>query len=121
MTNSAQCVFDGGDCLGWYFILDGLYMLMRLEGEFTYHKGKIACENLGAKIFEPIFLNHTKEIWALIEQNGQGLFWTGINDVAEEGKYVHFRFTYGSLLDHFRFTSGSLPVHLGPIDVNPII
>ena len=89
MTNSAQCVFDGGDCLGWYFILDGLYMMMRLEGKFTYYEAKIACENLGAKIFEPIFLNHTEEIKPFFDNdNGQGIFWTGINDVVEEGKYV---------------------------------
>ena len=90
LTNSAQCIFDGGDCLGWYFIFRGKYMLKRVEGLFTYQEAILVCESLGAKLFEPKEFDHIKYIWPIIpnQEFGQGLFWTGITDEEEEGKYV---------------------------------
>ena len=61
-------------------------MLMKLEGLYTYEEAKIACENISAKIFEPVGIGHTEAIWELIDGNGQALFWSGINDVVEDGK-----------------------------------
>ena len=65
-------------------------MLKRLEGLFTYQEAKLVCEPLGAKLFEPKEINHIEKIVPLIPNgvNGQGLFWTGITDEDEEGKYV---------------------------------
>ena len=65
-------------------------MLKRLEGLFTYQEAKLVCEPLGAKLFEPKKIDHIGKIFPLIPngENGQGLFWTGITDEDEEGKYV---------------------------------
>ena len=66
--------------------MSGFYMLMKLEGLYTYEEAKTACADISAKIFEPAGIGHTEAIWELIDANGQALFWSGINDVVEDGK-----------------------------------
>ena len=38
-TNIPQCVFDGGDCLGWHFV--GPYLLEVLSGLHTFPEAKV--------------------------------------------------------------------------------
>ena len=68
-------------------------MLKRVEGLFTYQEAILVCESLGAKLFEPKEFDHIKYIWPIIpnQEFGQGLFWTGITDEEEEGKYVEIQ------------------------------
>ena len=57
-TNIPQCVFDGGDCLGWHFV--GSYLLEVLDGLHTFPEAKELCYELEGRIFEP--RNHS-DFW----------------------------------------------------------
>ena len=50
-TMIPQCIFDGGDCLGWQLI--GPYMMKSIEGLHKFDQGRVLCHEIEGRIFEP--------------------------------------------------------------------
>jgi len=93
-TNIPQCVFDGGDCLGWHFV--GPYLLEVLSGLHTFPEAKDLCHEMEGRVFEP--RNHS-DLWLMQKMPlpaGMGgpwgtaeNVWTGINDIGKNDVYVY--------------------------------
>ena len=59
-TNIPQCVFDGGDCLGWFFV--GPYLMQILNGLYKFPEASKLCNQMKGRIFEP--RNHS-DLWLM--------------------------------------------------------
>ena len=60
--NIPQCVFDGGDCLGWFFM--GHFLLQVFQGEHEFPEAVQLCNQIEGRVFEP--RNHS-DLWLIKE------------------------------------------------------
>lgn len=118
-TNVAQCIFDGGDCIGWFFA--GPFLLQHIPGHFEYSESIEICANISGQIFEPTNASHLALIDSLGYfpwEAGSDNFWVGINDLEVNGEYVYQ--SSGELVSTF-IDDWWLPLQPDNIDDEPYV